>query len=979
MAQSTPSAVWRNFPGQSSVPRPPSSPTALTAALALALSGFAPMSWALPTGEAVVGGAATVSRNGAAMTVTQSSSRAVLNWQSFGVAAGESVNFVQPSASAVALNRVAGSDASSILGRLTANGQVFLLNPNGIVFGSGARVDVGGLVASTLSMNTADFMNGGTSFTGGNGTGSITNSGSLNGSYVALIAPQVSNSGSINTPNGTTALVAGDRVTLDLRGDALIGLSVDAAALNANLTHSGSITAHGGQVYLSAKSANAVLPTVINSNGIIVASSISERGGKIYLDGGEQGVVRLSGQVEAKSQPQGGGSVTVLGEHVKLEGNATVDASGQTGGGTVLIGGNWQGQGPERNAQSTFVGPDVSIKADAMNAGNGGTIVVWADGATDYGGRASARGGAAAGNGGRIEVSGKKTLTLNGTVDAGAVNGAGGQALFDPEDVEIVVGAAGAGQQSAATIVGTLNGNTNVTVVTANAGSKGSGSITVNAPMTWTSAANLTLRASDATGTSVPVRDGGSVTINQAITSSGGGSFTAQAGAGLSGAAGSGAAGGAGGTLTLNAAISLSGGNGGITLNGGAGGAGGGNTEGAGGVGGTGGSVTINAAGTLTTAGSGAITLAGGSGGAGGDSSGAFAGRQGGQGGAGGSVDLQAAATTVNGVISINGGAGGNGGTSGTMNTGGGGGTAAIINIRAASTSTSGNVILTAGAGGTGSAVGMAAGDNTGAANITGTTLSFTTGGNITLNSHLDTPQSLTLHAGATSGVLTFADAIREIRSSGSISLRAANLNLTRNISAGQTKGEAPGHFISLDAGNGAFLHTGTIALGNNNGGSYIAINGKTVNLAGSTLTPNTGARFLVYVPTLADATKGANAAPTLTNRTFTANPPGTIVEAGNYYLVAPPPAPAPTLAPAPAPVPAPVPVAAPIPAPAPAPAPTPVPAPAPAPAPTPAPAPPVGPMVNFFNPDVNGPDEGESGLDLSILDGGQRLPPGVQ
>ena len=193
--------------------------------------------WAAPVGEQVVGGQASVSRTGANTLVTQSSDRAAINWQSFSIGEGETVRFAQPSASSVALNRVLGQNPSQILGSLSANGQVFLVNPNGVLFGQGARVDVGGLVASTLGISNSDFLAGryrfGTDGVTG-GTAQVTNVGSIiaNGGYVALIGPQVKNSGSITAASGSVALAAGEQVTLNLNGNKLISLTVDKGALN---------------------------------------------------------------------------------------------------------------------------------------------------------------------------------------------------------------------------------------------------------------------------------------------------------------------------------------------------------------------------------------------------------------------------------------------------------------------------------------------------------------------------------------------------------------------------------------------------------------------------------------------------------------------------------------------------------------------------------------------------------------------------
>ena len=124
------------------------------------LVAFAEVVGALPVDGVVVGGSGAISQNAKTLTVNQATPKLAVNWQRFNIAAGEAVNFVQPGRSAIALNRVLGAEASSIYGQLSANGQVFLVNSNGILFGRGAQVNVGGLVASTLDLSVSDFMDG---------------------------------------------------------------------------------------------------------------------------------------------------------------------------------------------------------------------------------------------------------------------------------------------------------------------------------------------------------------------------------------------------------------------------------------------------------------------------------------------------------------------------------------------------------------------------------------------------------------------------------------------------------------------------------------------------------------------------------------------------------------------------------------------------------------------------------------------------
>jgi len=415
----------------------------LSQLLAALLAAVSPWAAALPEGAQVVAGQASVSTPSAnAMVVNQASDKAVLNWQSFNIGAGQSMQFVQPGASSIALNRVIGNGASSIFGSLSANGQVFLVNPSGVMFAPGAQVNVGGLVASSLDISNGDFMAGRYNFSG-TGTGAVSNYGSINaarGGYVLLAAPQVNNSGAIGAEAGSVGLLAGSRVSVDASGAGLVRFSVDAAAAQAAINNSGSITAAGGQVAVLASAMGDAMATVINQSGVIRANSAVERNGMIVLSGGGTGVVHVSGTLDASGTAAGqsGGTVRVLGDKVALDGGASIDVSGAAGGGTALVGGDYQGSNAAvQNASRTYIAAGAAIRADATDSGNGGKVVVWADGDTRHSGAISARGGANGGDGGFVEVSGKQLLDLHGSVDVAAPAGSGGRVLLDPQDILI--------------------------------------------------------------------------------------------------------------------------------------------------------------------------------------------------------------------------------------------------------------------------------------------------------------------------------------------------------------------------------------------------------------------------------------------------------------------------------------------------------------------------------------------------------------
>ncbi|MEI6762002.1 MAG: filamentous hemagglutinin N-terminal domain-containing protein, partial [Betaproteobacteria bacterium] len=402
----------------------------------------------LPTGGVVVGGSAVIGQSsGNALTVTQNSAKTAINWQSFSIGTGQSVTFAQPGASSVALNRVVGNDASAIYGSLKSNGQVYLLNTNGVYFSPSAVVDTGALVASTLAMSSADFMAGKMAFSAvpGMATGSVVNQGKINaaqGGYVILAGPRVSNEGHISAPGGTVGLAAGSRVLIDTVGDGLLKFSVDAGALGALASNSGTISADAGRVSLAANSLDGALSTVVNQAGIIRANTVGTKGGFITLSA-TGGDTVVTGTINATGAGAGqtGGTVQVLGDRVGLFGSAAIDASGAAGGGTVLVGGDLHGQGGVQTAGQTAVGSHASIKANALDAGNGGKVVVWADGSTSFNGSIEARGGATGGDGGFVETSGKNGLSIaSGKVDASAAAGRPGTWLLDPTDIVVANG-----------------------------------------------------------------------------------------------------------------------------------------------------------------------------------------------------------------------------------------------------------------------------------------------------------------------------------------------------------------------------------------------------------------------------------------------------------------------------------------------------------------------------------------------------------
>src|SRR5215470_910825 len=433
-----------------------------TALLPLGLGSAA----AGPNGAVVVGGSASVSGQGSAnVTINQWSNSAIINWNTFNIGTGERTQFNQPNSSSVVLNRVTGGLGPSMIdGMLTANGKVFIVNRDGMLFGAGAVVNTAGFLATTSDIKNSDFMAGRYNFNiPGRPDASIVNHGTItatNSGFAALVAPGVRNTGTITATMGTVTLASGNSFTLDFYGDKLITLEVGDAIggqvrdvqtglpLKSLVENAGKLSGNGGRVELTAAAARQVVDSVINNKGVVEANAIGQQGGTIRLSaatadtkgaGAPKQTVKVSGTLSAagKDKGQSGGKVVVTGEDIQVTG-ARIDVSGPAGGGTALIGGDWGGGNPDKslvsharaklenekiaNASTVTIDSASVIDASATQNGNAGKVVVWSDVATSFSGLINARGGAEGGNGGFVEVSGKH-LDFTGDVDTRAPMG----------------------------------------------------------------------------------------------------------------------------------------------------------------------------------------------------------------------------------------------------------------------------------------------------------------------------------------------------------------------------------------------------------------------------------------------------------------------------------------------------------------------------------------------------------------------------
>ncbi|ALK09205.1 S8 family serine peptidase [Blastochloris viridis] len=448
---------------------------------AAALALVATAATANPLGGQVKGGSATIAGEGTAtVTVTQSTDRAVIDWRTFDIGADESTRFAVPKAGSITLNRITGGlGPSSIYGRLSSNGQLVLINPNGILFGAGAVVDAAGLVATSHDIADADFMAGGMVFDlPGNPSAAVINAGTItvsDGGFAALVAPGVRNEGIISARLGKVGLAAGNGFTLDLYGDGLINLKVgdeiaaevmdmrSGKALSSLVSNAGTLKADGGRVALTAVTARRVVDSVINNSGVIEANAVARKGGTIILGaatastkttGAPTQTVKVSGKLTAAGQgaSQTGGKIQVTGEQIRIA-DARLDASGAAGGGTVLVGGDRSGgkaapAGLDHplaaleseavpTASRVVIEPSVTIDVSATDRGDGGKAIVWSDTDTTFAGTILATGGPNGGNGGFVEISSAGLLTADLAVDVSAVAGTIGTILLDPDSLDV--------------------------------------------------------------------------------------------------------------------------------------------------------------------------------------------------------------------------------------------------------------------------------------------------------------------------------------------------------------------------------------------------------------------------------------------------------------------------------------------------------------------------------------------------------------
>ncbi len=406
--------------GPATVACPPGKLRALAVAVCLAGCNTA---WAGPEGGVVTGGEGAIEISGNVTNVEQLTERLSVQWDSFNLSRQETVNFLQPGRTSMVLNHILQNGPSQINGMINANGHVLLINPRGVVFGENASINVGSLTASTLWMRREDFLNGDFALRAlDEDSGTIVNHGLISAAAggVSLVGERVVNEGLITAELGYVNLASGREAYLTFDEEGFLGVKVTQDVLEnvmgeeSSVENNGEISAPGGRVILEANVSSGLFDSAVNNSGIIEATGFDD--------------------VPA-------GEIQVLGDTVRIADGSRLSVDGDSGGGEILIGGDLKGENPAvQNAMFTNVDQDVLITANALAAGDGGKVIIWADDTTVYLGQIEAKGVGAGGDGGFAEVSGKETIQVKGTAILTAEFGEAGTLLLDPGLVIIVDG-----------------------------------------------------------------------------------------------------------------------------------------------------------------------------------------------------------------------------------------------------------------------------------------------------------------------------------------------------------------------------------------------------------------------------------------------------------------------------------------------------------------------------------------------------------
>ena len=495
-----------------------------------------------PTGFQLVQGDAQSPRiDGNGQMVIESGKHAIIHWDSFSIDQQEAVRFLQQDAKSAVLNRVTGLSQSSIDGLLFSNGQVFLINPNGVLIGPNGKIVTSGFLGSTLDLLNEDFLKGAELSFRGNSDRAIVNLGTIEATdwNVFLLAGKIQNQGSVIAKQGTVGFGVGSEILLQPKGQNRIfikcGLenALDSEVL---LDQSGLIEAMNVEL----QSETRPYAKAIRVLGTVNSYSVQEDGGRVYLlaDGGEN---EIQGTILAKSGSKGG-QIYLLGKDVNICADATIDASGESGGGEILIGGDFGGKNPAiLNAENTFLSQNAQVLAKATQDGDGGNVSFWGNQRLDVYGEINTEAGPLGGNGGELEISSSGILAMNGQVKQGAPRGRPGHTLYDPIDITIstsadsnVTNPGGAGTYTFPPGCGSTTSNIDSTSLSTNLSS---GNVTINTSASGGAACggtgNITI-ANDIVvdpGNLTLIADGG-ITINTGVLIGGLGAISFQTNSG---------------------------------------------------------------------------------------------------------------------------------------------------------------------------------------------------------------------------------------------------------------------------------------------------------------------------------------------------------------------------------------------------------------------------------------------------------------
>ena len=485
---------------------------------------------AMPKGGHVKSGHATFSSDSKSLVIS-TSDKALIHWDKFSIASGELTRFVQPGKGSVVLNRVMGGNPSEIFGTLEANGKVLLINPNGIFVSKSGVVNVGSFIASTLDILEGNALDGGDLLFSGISDGKIVNLGRISAwdGDVVLMAASVENGGMIEAPYGTVGVGVGQEILLSQVGGERLFIRVGTQETNNEVGIDQAGLVQALQVELKSKGNPYAL--AIRHRGKVDALAMEEKGGRVLLVANE-GKTEVSGEIVATNASGIGGDVSVLGDEVGLFETTLIDVSGERGGGTVLLGGDFQGSNPlVLNARQTVVKEGARILGNACKVGNGGRLFVWSRSVTAFYGDVSVQGGMEGGDGGLVALLGDDHFDFRGTANRLAAHGKAGMLILDPTSITIAdrsdanipkvtpfhpLSTSSASFLNVSTLLQALEGGD---VIVQSAGGSGlqSGDVILNSELRYDSDFSLTLRSF------IPGVRAGDVLVNAPIVNLGDG------------------------------------------------------------------------------------------------------------------------------------------------------------------------------------------------------------------------------------------------------------------------------------------------------------------------------------------------------------------------------------------------------------------------------------------------------------------------